>query len=770
MLKKILHIKNLGLFNNATCTSTPFDRATLIYAENGRGKSTLASILRSCATGDTVSVSLRQSLDSNNAPEINLLFENGTSQIQTKFDGNAWSRSYSDILVFDTEFVDKNVYSGTVINANHRQGLLEFALGEDAVQLKQKVDNEAQNTNEKSREIAGIEKQLSNYRNGILLEEFTNLQTDPDVDQKINSLQRRLDSAKNNAVLQRKACPELIPEPKLDLEAFFGILSKTLEDIEKDSEETVRSHVSKSSNGDFENWLSQGQVFKHENGCPYCGQALENDNLIKAYKTHFNQAYKDLKSKVSNLAQGIEKRLSDEIIDGLVSTAEKNQSLADEWAEYVGSQRFELEKILLLDVFKQIRILFYALAQVKQQNLLERIGRDTEKAQSRLLWDQVLLAVRNCNDSTQISIDSIIEFKNKLAGENIQEIQKEIENLTLLKVRQESTVCDLIQQWNSARAAKQLHEQQKVTARNELDNLMTQTLQQYQTKINTLAKKFGALFEIDQLSHDYRGTGLPRSSYGLKVKGRDVRLSADTAPSFSTALSEGDKRTLAFAFFIARIEADVNLSSKIIVVDDPVCSLDRNRRSQTKRILLEIGRKSAQLIVLGHDAHFLRDLRDDLQGIRVNISTQLFKITRVANDCSDFSTFDIDKECASGYYRNHKVIQDFINGETVSDLYVVARSIRPLLEGYLHRRFPGHVQRNKLFGQIIGDAKVAQFPNPLVYLQPLATELYEINDYAGQFHHDTNAAADTVSINESELRSYAERALTIIYKGEPLSP
>jgi hypothetical protein len=87
----------------------------------------------------------------------------------------------------------------------------------------------------------------------------------------------------------------------------------------------------------------------------------------------------------------------------------------------------------------------------------------------------------------------------------------------------------------------------------------------------------------------------------------------------------------------------------------------------------------------------------------------------------------------------------------------------------LHRRFPGHVQRNKLFGQIIGDARAAQPPNPLVYLQPLATELYEINDYAGQFHHDTNAAADTVSINEAELRSYAERALTIIYKGEPLS-
>jgi wobble nucleotide-excising tRNase len=769
MLKKILHIKNLGLFNNATCTSTPFDRATLIYAENGRGKSTLASILRSCATSDTASISLRQSLDSNNAPEIKLFFENGTSRTQAVFDGNIWSFPYSDILVFDAEFVDKNVYSGTAITTSHRQELLEFALGEDAVQLKQKVDSEAQNASEKSKEIANIERQLASHRNGMPLETFANLQPDLNVDQEIDSLQTRLAVAKNNEALQGKKCPELLIEPQLDLGAFFEIFSTTLEDIEKDSEETVRSHINKYSNGDFENWLSQGQLFGHEDNCPYCGQALINDDLLKAYKNHFNQAYKDLKYKVSNLVKDIEKRLSDVILDRLISIVEKNNSLANEWTEHVDSQKFELDKDALLDIFKQIRDLFYKLARVKQQNPLDTIESDAEKNQAMSLWNQVLLAVRSCNDSIKISTDRIIDFKSKLAGENIQEIQQKIEELKLVKIRQELIVCDLIQQWNSARVAKQLYEQQKVTARNELDSLMTETLQQYQTKINTLVNKFGALFEIYELSHDYRGTGLPRSNYGLKVKGRDVKLSADTAPSFSTALSEGDKRTLAFAFFIARIEADANLNSKIIVVDDPVCSLDRNRRSHTKRILREIGMKSAQLIVLGHDSHFLRDLRDDLQDSRVNISTQLLKIIRVTNDFSDFSTFDIDRECASGYYRNHKILQDFVNGETGDDLYVVARSIRPLLEGYLHRRFPGHVQRNKLFGQIIGDAKAAQLPNPLVYLKPLAAELYAINDYAGQFHHDTNAADDTTSINESELRSYAERALAVIYRGEPRS-
>lgn len=768
MLKKIIHIKNLGLFKDASCTSPPFDKATLIYAENGRGKSTLASILRSCATGNTASISFRQSLDSHDAPQVNLLFSKGTSNTSAKFDKNTWSNRYPDILVFDAEFVDKNVYSGTTVNTNHRQGLLEFALGEDAVQLKQKVDTEAQKASEKAKEIKNIEQSLQRYRNEMSLKEFAELQLIVDVDQEINSLQKRLDAAKNNNYLQKKSCPTPLTNLQLDIEEFFGILATTIEDIEKDAEQTVRSHINQYSNENFEHWLSQGQVFEDEHNCPYCGQTLTNNDLLKAYKTHFNQAYQDLKSKVADLEQVIEQKLSDTIIDNLVSTVERNQSIADDWTEHVKLQRFELDKDKLLDIFRQIRDLFCQLVQTKQQNLLEAIGTDTEKEQAENLWNQAVSEVNTCDQSINISITTIENFKQQLASENIQQIEQKIKRLTIVKVRHEQTVCDLIQQWTNAKAARQSHEQEKEAARKQLDTLMTQTLQQYQTQINTLVRNFGALFEIDELSHDYRGTGLPRSNYGLKVKGKDVKLSADNAPSFSTALSEGDKRTLAFAFFIARIKADTNINSKIIVVDDPVCSLDRNRRNHTKKILRDIGRESAQLIVLGHDPHFLRDLRDDFQSSQVNMTVKLLKITRTTNHCSNFSTFDIDSECASSYYKNHKILQDFVNGGTVDNLYTVAQSIRPLLEGYLHRRFPGHVQRSKLFGQIIGEAKVAQLPNPLVYLQPLTTELYEINDYAGKFHHDTNAATDIACINESELRSYAERALTVIHKGSTL--
>jgi wobble nucleotide-excising tRNase len=170
--------------------------------------------------------------------------------------------------------------------------------------------------------------------------------------------------------------------------------------------------------------------------------------------------------------------------------------------------------------------------------------------------------------------------------------------------------------------------------------------------------------------------------------------------------------------------------------------------------------------VLGHDPHFLRDLRDDFKDKNVNIPTQLLKITRVSSDYSDFSSsFNVDIDCSSDYYRDYSLIHDFIDGKPVQDIRTVARAIRPLLEGYLHRRFPRYIERSKLFGEIIGQVKQAQLPNPLFYLKPLASEFYEVNEYAGDFHHNTNPDADTVCIEESELRSYAERALTIVHKG-----
>ena len=95
----------------------------------------------------------------------------------------------------------------------------------------------------------------------------------------------------------------------------------------------------------------------------------------------------------------------------------------------------------------------------------------------------------------------------------------------------------------------------------------------------------------------------------------------------------------------------------------------------------------------------------------------------------------------------------------------VARSIRPMLEGYLHRRFPGLINSGLLFGQVIDAINNAPQGSPLVYAQNITDELTDINSYAGQFHHDTNPSADQVQIIDGELRQFVERAIDVVHVG-----
>lgn len=55
---------------------------------------------------------------------------------------------------------------------------------------------------------------------------------------------------------------------------------------------------------------------------------------------------------------------------------------------------------------------------------------------------------------------------------------------------------------------------------------------------------------------------------------------------------------------------------------------------------------------------------------------------------------------------------------------------------------------------------------PLSHAKVLVNELNEINTYAGKYHHDTNAAAETEMVIPAELHIYSRRALGVIYGGQ----
>jgi len=104
MLEKVVEIKNIGRFSNyAAKGDVTFRKLTLIYAENGRGKTTLCAILRSLQSRQPEFISERQTLGATEAPFVHIRLNN----TDYKFDGNAWTNSHPDILIFDSVFVNR---------------------------------------------------------------------------------------------------------------------------------------------------------------------------------------------------------------------------------------------------------------------------------------------------------------------------------------------------------------------------------------------------------------------------------------------------------------------------------------------------------------------------------------------------------------------------------------------------------------------------------------------------------------------------------------
>jgi wobble nucleotide-excising tRNase len=79
MLNRIISIKNVGRFKNCYAVGdVTFRHFTLIFAENGCGKTTLCAVLRSLFTNSPAHIIGRTSLGNIERPEIQLLTSAGT--------------------------------------------------------------------------------------------------------------------------------------------------------------------------------------------------------------------------------------------------------------------------------------------------------------------------------------------------------------------------------------------------------------------------------------------------------------------------------------------------------------------------------------------------------------------------------------------------------------------------------------------------------------------------------------------------------------------
>ena len=90
-------------------------------------------------------------------------------------------------------------------------------------------------------------------------------------------------------------------------------------------------------------------------------------------------------------------------------------------------------------------------------------------------------------------------------------------------------------------------------------------------------------------------------------------LTSNTGASFRNTLSAGDRNALALAFFFASLDQRADLAQAIVIIDDPMTSLDEHRSIATVQEIRLLQARVARIVVLSHFKPYLSELVESLR-------------------------------------------------------------------------------------------------------------------------------------------------------------
>jgi hypothetical protein len=89
----------------------------------------------------------------------------------------------------------------------------------------------------------------------------------------------------------------------------------------------------------------------------------------------------------------------------------------------------------------------------------------------------------------------------------------------------------------------------------------------------------------------------------------------------------------------------------------------------------------------------------------------------------------------------------------------IISNLRPILEAFLRVAYPANFPPGTLLGPFIGLCQQCHGTANEILSVDDTNELRALLDYANRFHHDTNPAWGTESINNAEFLNFAQRTV-----------
>lgn len=709
-IRKITKLKTIGKFRSAAISGGEYDKFTLLYAGNGRGKTTLCAVLRSLKTGSSIHIEDRRTLGESTLPEAQLLLDTGAAV----FANGKWNQTADKIHIFDGSFVTENVHAGEEVSTDHRRALYRVIVGTKGVQLAEELDALDAKITETTAKIASERKALQQHvPSGVTFDKFLALAEDAQINAKIDAKHGQIKAADQAATIASKPLLKTCAIPALPQD-FLPLVQKSIAGVSADAAKRLEEHLAKHKFGDDgEGWLATGLAHIHDESCPFCANSLAGNQLVELYKQYFDEAYGDFVSSLQTLLSDLETALSEAAALKMQTRFKELASEAEYWQSF-GAVDFvpapDVDKIAqtIEPIYSEAR----RILDLKIASPLEKP--DTAAFQALLAaWQATQTALDACNASVAKANMAIQTIKTSTAGVNKAVLQKELSDLQSVRKRYEPDVVVLAASYDDLVAEKEKLVELKDKKKDELDTYDAAVLPKYHTAINKYLSQFGAGFSLMKSEKTYVGKA-PQWIYTIEINKHAVDITKKAGlgePSFQTAMSAGDRSTLALAFFLAQIGLDPNLADSIIVFDDPFTSLDEFRRVMTAKSIFRIGSSASQVIVLSHDKHFLKDVSDRIVGGAACATFQIS--TSKQNSCIE--PWNLEREVKEGYLQDHMDMQDFYDGHT-NNARAMRTLMRPLLEKYIRYRFPNQIPDGKWLGDMLSIiAADASHPLQAVY-------------------------------------------------------
>lgn len=798
MIHKIERLISIGKFRNYQATGPiNFNKLTLIYGDNGGGKTTLASIFRSLTTNTPEIVKSRVSTNHSYPQAAQIIQRNATGDIHYTFNpATGWTATFPDIEIFDIHFVNENIYSGFEFSDDHKKHLHQFVIGAAGISIQQQIK---QNKNAKtiSRQIQDnvvrqLIAQVGNNLNENLISSFLTLkQTQTNnIDQLITSAEAALASANASATI--RTLQPLLQLSQINSGINFASLiadfRTTSQTIQNTALQTLFStHCQDlSANGVEcpESWLKEGftyvekkqAIVNSENpnslSCPFCKQPIGNTiGIINAYALQFDATFNSLVQRMEAHLARLQNFNLETAIQALNNTNQTNSSKVRSWSSH-------LPATVLAPIFNNLPD--GTILRAQYQTLITATKLKLQNPSIASPVDAITVfqsSIQTINTYIGNYNSSVIAYNAAITAfllgiQTVGNAQLDVERLKRIKARFSVTIDALCRQLTSERqtlrnldaAYSMLVQQQQTSA--------TAFFNNYQTRINYyLDTVFKTPFKIDHVVYvPPRGKATQsKIDYKLTIDGKDISFISNQPFCAEECLSEGDKSTIALAFFLSKLDIDPNKQEKILVFDDPLSSLDTNRRAYTIRIIRSLLQQMKQVVVLSHNEYFLHEIGKDFGAA----DKKTLRITEnFAAKASSIEICDLDELVKNDYFKQIESLEDFRIHPNYAIKDTILGWLRNVLESHLRFKFYKEIRGlhgYKTFGKIISflDASGVIFRDN-ANRSTIISSLKLINSVSWMPHHgipmpDYSALGiNPNTITAAELDNLIQDTLTLI--------